>query len=83
MLLVSVDVLFEAGFFTDAVFIKYSCLSLDHVARALQIFTTFARTHAELDLCTNRFLSEVERLISREDKRWIKRAHPLRNAFMH
>lgn len=83
MLLVSVDVLFEAGFFTDAVFIKYSCLSLDHVARALQIFTTFARTHEELDLCTNGFLSEVERLIPREDKRWIKRAHPLRNAFMH
>lgn len=83
MLLVSVDVLFKAGFFTDAVFIKYSCLSLDHVARALQIFTTFTRTHAELDLCTNGFLSEVERLIPREDKRWIKRAHPLRNAFMH
>lgn len=83
MLLVSVDVLFEAGFFTDAVFIKYSCLSLDHVARALQIFTTFTRTHEELGLCTDGFLSEVERLISREDKRWIKRAHPLRNAFMH
>lgn len=48
MLLVSVDVLFKAGFFTDAVFIKYSCLSLDHVARALQIFTTFTRTHRSL-----------------------------------
>ena len=83
MLLTSVDVLFEAGFFTEAVLIKYSCLSLDHVARALQIFTTFARTHAELDLCTNGFLSEVERLIPREDKKWIKHAHPLRNAFMH
>lgn len=83
MLLVSVDVLFEAGFFTDAVFIKYSCLSLDHVARALQIFTTFTRTHEELGLCTDGFLSEVEGLIPREDKKWIKRAHPLRNAFMH
>ena len=79
MLLVSVDVLFEAGFFTDAVFIKYSCLSLDHVARALQIFTTFTRTHEELGLCTDGFLSEVEGLIPREDKKWIKRAHPLRN----
>lgn len=83
MLLVSVDVLFEAGFFTDAVFIKYSCLSLDHVARALQIFTTFTRTQEELGLCTDGFLSEVEGLIPREDKKWIKRAHPLRNAFMH
>lgn len=83
MLLVSVDVLFEAGFFTDAVFIKYSCLSLDHVARALQIFTTFTRTHEELGLYTDGFLSEVEGLIPREDKKWIKRAHPLRNAFMH
>lgn len=83
MLLVSVDVLFEAGFFTDAVFIKYSCLSMDHVARALQIFTTFTRTHEELGLCTDGFLSEVEGLIPREDKKWIKRAHPLRNAFMH
>jgi hypothetical protein len=83
MLLVSVDVLFEAGFFTETVLIKYSCLSLDHVARALQAFTTFARTHTELDLCTNRFLSKVEGLIPREDKKWIKRVHPLRNAFMH
>lgn len=83
MLLVSVDVLFEAGFFTEAVLIKYSCLSLDHVARALQTFTTFARTHAELGLCTDGFLSKVEGLIPREDKKWIKRAHPLRNAFMH
>ena len=83
MLLVSVDVLFKAGFFTDAVFLKYSCLSLDHVARALQIFTTFTRTHEELGLCTDGFLSEVEGLIPREDKQWIKRAHPLRNAFMH
>lgn len=83
MLLVSVDVLFEAGFFTDADFIKYSCLSLDHVARALQVFTTFTRTHEELGLCTDGFLSEVEGLIPREDKKWIKRAHPLRNAFMH
>lgn len=83
MLLVSVDVLFEAGFFTEAVLIKYSCLSLDHVARALQAFSTFARTHAELGLCTNGFLSKVEGLIPREDKKWIKRAHPLRNAFMH
>lgn len=83
MLLTSVDVLFEAGFFTEAVLIKYSCLSLDHVARALQLFTSFARTHAELDLCTGGFLSEVEGLIPREDKRWIKRAHPLRNALMH
>lgn len=28
-------------------------------------------------------LSKVEGLIPREDKKWIKRAHPLRNAFMH
>lgn len=83
MLLVSVDVLFEAGFFTETVLIKYSCLSLDHVARALQIFTTFARTHEKLDLCSDGFLSEVEGLIPREDKKWIKRVHPLRNAFMH
>lgn len=83
MLLVSVDVLFEAGFFSDAVYIKYSCLSLNHAARALQIFTTFTRTHEELGLCTDGFLSEVEGLIPREDKKWIKRAHPLRNAFMH
>lgn len=83
MLLVSVDVLFEAGFFTETVLIKYSCLSLDHVARALQIFTTFARTHEKLDLCSDGFLFEVEGLIPREDKKWIKRVHPLRNAFMH
>lgn len=83
MLLVSVDVLFEAGFFTEAVLIKYSCLSLDHAARALQIFTAFARTHKELDLCTDEFLSEVEGLIPREDKKWIRRTHPLRNALMH
>lgn len=83
MLLASVDVLFEAGFFTEAVLIKYSCLSLDHVARALQAFTTFARTHAELDLCTDGFLSKVEGLIPREDRKWIKHAHPLRNAFIH
>ena len=83
MLLVSVDVLFEAGFFTETVLIKYSCLSLDHVARALQIFTTFARTHEKLDLCSDGFLSEVEGLIPREYKKWIKRVHPLRTAFRH
>ena len=83
MLLSSVRALRSAGFFNDAAWLKYSSLTLDHAWRAIECFSSYHRKMTYETKIAANFLSSVGGLLSREDKRFIKKAHPLRNAMMH
>lgn len=83
MLLSSVRALRSAGYFNDAAWLKYSSLTLDHAWRAIECFSGYHRKMKNETIIPANFLNSVGGLLSREDKRFIKKAHPLRNAMMH
>lgn len=83
MLLSSVCALRSAGFFNDAALLKYSSLTLDHAWRAIECFSGYHRKMTNEEKIPATFLNSVGGLLNREDKRFIKKAHPLRNAMMH
>lgn len=83
MLLSSVCALRSAGFFNDAAWLKYSSLTLDHAWRAIECFSGYQRKMTNQAKIPAAFLNSVGGLLNREDKRFIKKAHPLRNAMMH
>lgn len=83
MLLSSVCALRSAGFFNDAAWLKYSSLTLDHAWRAIECFSGYHRKMTNEAKIPATFLNSVGGLLNREDKRFIKKAHLLRNAMMH
>lgn len=83
MLLSSVHALRSAGFFNDAAWLKYSSLTLDHAWRAIECFSGYHRKMTNETKTPENFLNSVGGLLGRDDKRFIKKAHPLRNAMMH
>lgn len=82
MLLTSVIALREAGFLDDAVWLKYSSLTLDHAWRAISGFSAYIRGNADTSLPVL-FLDEVGHLLSRDEAKFIKKSRRLRNAMMH
>lgn len=82
MLLTSVVALREAGFLDDAVWLKYSSLTLNHAWRAISGFSAYIRGNADTSLPVS-FLDEVGHLLSRDEAKFIKRSRRLRNAMMH
>ncbi len=83
MLLTSVCALREAGFLDDAVWLKYSSLTLEHTWRAIDNFAAYSRTTKVDPPLASAFLDDVGHLLNRDEKKLIKRSHPLRNAMMH
>ena len=83
MLLTSVVALREAGFLEDAVWLKYSSLTLDHAWRAIGSFSAYARKGKGVAHIPLAFLDEVGHLLSRDEAKFIKRSRRLRNAMMH
>lgn len=83
MLLTSVCALCEAGFLDDAVWLKYSSLTLTHAWRAIGNFSAYARTGKANPSIPVVFMDEVGHLLNRDEAKFIKKSRPLRNAMMH
>lgn len=83
MLLTSVIALRNAGFLRDAVWLKYSSLTLHHAWRAIDCFSAFARRQKSEEMSLTPFVNEVGRLLDRNDKKFIQKSRPLRNAMIH
>ena len=83
MLLSSVCALRSAGYFNDAAWLKYSSLTLDHAWRAIERFSGYHRKKGDKSTIPTDFLNSVSRLLNRDEKKFINKTHPLRNAMMH
>ena len=82
-LLTSVPVLRKAGFLNPAIYLKYSAMTLDLAWRSIVNFAAYARTDKTTRSFPANFLNEVGRLLNRDEKKFIKKARPLRNAMVH
>lgn len=83
LLLSSVSVLRQSGFLEDAAYLKFSSLSLDHVTHSIDAFSAYGRSGRITQPLPKSFLDEVGALLARADNKFVKKAHPLRNAMMH
>ncbi len=83
ILMTSVDALWKAGLLGDIAWVKYAALTLDHAHAAINSFLAYQHSSDGAKFCGASFLAKVGSLLSHDGKKWIKRAHPLRNAMMH
>ena len=82
MQLNAVDSLCKAGFFEMSVWIKFQTITLYQTYKSVGLLSGYLRRCAGRSK-TPEFLRNLDGMLSRENKKTMKRIRPLRNALIH